>query len=234
MSAALDRAARVLRERGTRATAARAADEVRARVEESRLRRRGPQRFVVDGVEHTQLVHRYNRTWRNERTVEVPLATTFLDRCEGPALELGNVLANYGRTGHVVVDKYERHPGVLNVDIVDYRPAGRFGAIVALSTLEHVGWDEEPRDSSKIPQALRHLRSLLLPSGRLLVTCPISYNPHLDRLIAGGVLGPERQSFLVRGQGLWSQADQAAAYAHARMGPYGGTALWVAEFRAGD
>jgi hypothetical protein len=224
------RAKRVLRQRGARAALAGAADEVRARVELRQQRLRGPQRFVVDGSEHTQLVHAYNRTWRNERTVEIPLALAFLGQHEGLVLELGNVLANYGRTGHTVVDKYEQEPGVLNVDIVDYRPAERFGAIVAISTLEHVGWDEEPRDAAKIPAAVARMRSLLNPSGRLLVTCPLGYNPHLDGLISSGALGPARQAFLARGQGRWSEADEATAFAAARMGPHGGTAIWIAEF----
>jgi SAM-dependent methyltransferase len=192
--------------------------------------RRPQHAFVIDGVEHTQLVHLHNRTWRNERAVEIPLAISFLDRQDGPVLELGNVLGNYGRTGHVVVDKYEQRAGVLNVDIIDYRPSHSFGAIVSVSTLEHVGWDAEPQDPDKIPRAVQHLRRLLLPSGRLLVTCPISYNPHLDALIRAGALGAERQAFVVGSQGLWSQADEAAAFAHARANRYGSTAIWVAEF----
>lgn len=225
----VERAQRVLRERGLRAAAGGVVDEVRARWE---LRRHGaaaPQRFVVHGVEHTQLVHLHNRTWRNERAVEVPLALAFLERHTGPVLEVGNVLAHYGRTGHVVVDKYERRPGVVNDDVVDYRPADRFGAIVSLSTLEHVGWDEEPRDADKIPAAVRHLRSLLLPAGRMFVTCPVSYNPHLDALIRAGALGADREAFLVRRAGAWVEADQDRAFAVATMGRYGGSAVWVAE-----
>lgn len=224
------RARQVLRTRGVRGVALATAQEVLARVEHQRWRRRGPYRFLVHGDEHVQLVHLHNRTWRNERAVEVPIGLAFLDRLGGPQLELGNVLSNYGRTGHVVVDKYEHRPGVLNIDVVDYEPAERFGAIVALSTLEHVGWDEERKDPAKIPRTVQHLRKMLLPSGRLLVTCPLTYNPHLDSLISGGNLGPDRQAFLVRGRGRWSQTDQDAAFADARMGRFGGSALWVAEF----
>jgi len=217
-------------DRGIAGLASRAADEVRARLELRSHRLRGPTTFVLDGIEHTQLLHLHNRTWRNERAVEVPLAEAFLDRTDGPVLEVGNVLARYGRSGHVVVDKYERKPGVLNVDVVDYVTPQRFGAIVALSTLEHVGWDEEARNPAKIPRAVQHLISLLMPSGRMLVTCPLSYNPHLDALIIDGALRPNRQAFLVRRLGRWSHASQAAAFSEARMGPHGATALWVAEF----
>jgi hypothetical protein len=228
-STLIGRGRRALREHGGRDTVLRATDEVRARLELRRQRRKGPQTFVVDGVELVQLVHPYNRTWRNERAVEIPVAEAFLVRQSGPVLEVGNVLGSYGRRGHVVVDKYEQRPGVLNVDVVEYQPDERFGAVVALSTLEHVGWDEDPRDAAKIPLAVRHLRDLLLPSGRLLLTCPLSYNPHLDALIAGDALGADRQAFLVRGGGVWTQADRAEAFASARMGRYGASALWVAE-----
>lgn len=231
MSGILDRARRVLREGGARAVARKSADEVRGRLEHCVHRWRGPQTFVLDGVEHIQLVHPYNRTWRNERAVEVPLARAFLEQQDGPVLELGNVLVNYGPSGHVVVDKYEQGPGVLNVDIVDFQPTERFGGIVAISTLEHVGWDEEPRDAAKIPLAVRHLRRLLLPSGRLFVTCPLSYNPNLDSLILNNGLEATNQAFLVRDGRLWSQADGAAALARARMGPYGGNAIWIAELQ---
>jgi FkbM family methyltransferase len=225
----LDRGIRVLRQRGPRAAALGAVGEVRARLELARWRRRPPQAFSVDGVEHIQLVHLYNRTWRNERAVEIPLALAFLERQTGPVLELGNVLTNYGRHGHVVVDKYERRRGVLNVDVVEFRPEERFGAIVAISTLEHVGWDEEPRDPAKISRAVAHLRHLLLPSGRLFVTCPLSYNPHLDALITAGVPGVDRQAFLVSHGGRWVQVDQGEAFARARVGPHGASALWVGE-----
>lgn len=226
----LDRVRRVLRQRGAAAVVEGAADEVRARVEQSRLRRRPPRSFVVDGVRHVQLVHLYNRTWRNERAVEIPLAKAFLDRHQGAALELGNVLANYGRCGHMVVDKYERQPGVLNVDIVDYRPPEQFDCIVSVSTLEHVGWDEEPQDAGKIPRAVEHLRTLLVPSGRLFVTCPLAYNPHLDRLIRDDALGGDSQAFLLRDGEQWAQTDRDAAFAQAKNDRYGNTAIWVAEF----
>src|SRR3954451_22447894 len=76
--------------------------------------------FVVDGRERRLFVHRYNETWRNERAVEVPLVVEALDA--HPVLEVGNVLGHYGHCGHTVVDKYERAPGVLNVDVLDFAP----------------------------------------------------------------------------------------------------------------
>ncbi|MCA1705961.1 MAG: hypothetical protein LC808_22950 [Actinobacteria bacterium] len=189
------------------------------------------QTFVIGGVEHTELIHLYNRTWRNERAVEIPLALAFLDQHPGRVLEVGNVLANYRRSEHLVIDKYERSPGVINADVVDYQTPERFEAIVSVSTLEHVGWDEDVRDPRKIVRAIANLRSLLMPYGRMLVTCTLSYNPYLDALIAGNDLDSVREIFLVRANGKWTESDRATAVAQG-VRPSGCSALWVAEFTA--
>lgn len=163
--------------------------------------------FTFDGRTYPLFSHRYNRTWTNERAVEIPLARAFLT---GRVLEVGNVLSHYGHS-HTVVDKYEQAPGVLNVDVLDYHPDERFDRIVAVSTMEHVGWDEEPREPGKAGAAITHLRSLLAPDGRLLVTVPLGHNPPLDEQIRSGVLDPEREGFL-RGIGReWSQLPRDEA-----------------------
>ena len=43
---------------------------------------------------------------------------------------------------------------------IDLGGIGPFDLIVAISTLEHVGWDESPRDPAKAPRAVEVLRSL--------------------------------------------------------------------------
>ena len=52
-------------------------------------------------------------------------------------------------------------------------------SIVSISTLEHVGWDENTKDPDKIFQAIKNLKSYLVPRGKLIVTMPIGYNPCL-------------------------------------------------------
>jgi SAM-dependent methyltransferase len=119
-----------------------------------------------------------------ERTVEIPLALDCLRHCPGPVLEVGDVLVDYGFRGHTVVAPGEWREGVLNLDIEAYRPRRRFGTIVSISMLEHLGWDDEPRDPDRPARVLSRLRGeLLRPGGVLLVTVPLGYNPHLDRLI---------------------------------------------------
>jgi hypothetical protein len=129
----------------------------------------------------------YNFTWRNERTVEIPIFQDAIAQYQpSQILEVGNVLTNYTPISHEVVDKYEIGPGVQNVDIVNYEPGRTFDLIIAISTLEHVGWDEELREPAKVRRAIDHLRGLLSPTGKLMVSLPIGHNPEVDALLSRG------------------------------------------------
>ncbi len=129
----------------------------------------------------------YNAAWSNERTVEVPIVAAYLQRSRGGRiLEVGNVLRHYLDDEHVVVDRYEHAPGVHNVDVVDFHPDERYDLIVSISTLEHVGFDEEPKDPEKPVRAVAHLVALLAPGGTLVATVPLGYNEHVDAALARG------------------------------------------------
>ena len=41
-------------------------------------------------------------------------------------LEIGNVLSHYFKWDHDVVDKYEKVEGVINEDVVDFRPSKKY------------------------------------------------------------------------------------------------------------
>lgn len=139
--------------------------------------------ITFEGKTYPYLYRRYNLTCQNERAIEIPI---FQDLVKGYApgqiLEIGNVLAHYMPVHHTVVDKYEVAPGVLNQDVVAYRPGRTYDLIIAISTLEHVGWDEPSHDPEKLLPAIANLRSLLSPQGKLVVSMPIGYNPAVDRL----------------------------------------------------
>ncbi|MBN1677269.1 MAG: hypothetical protein JW880_01895, partial [Candidatus Thermoplasmatota archaeon] len=107
--------------------------------------------FSLQGTKYRYFIHRHNTTWKNERCVEIPIVRKILDEYQGKTvLEVGNVLSHYFAVGHDVVDKYEASPGVVNQDVVDFRPGREYDLIVSISTMEHVGWDEDPREKSKI------------------------------------------------------------------------------------
>ena len=176
---------------------------------------RTPRTFRFEGAELRYFYHAYNTTWNVERQVEVPIARHYLARfADGAVLEVGNVLAHYLHAPRTVVDKFETAPGVINVDILDYRPATRFSLVLAISTLEHVGWDDEPRDPARAVAAIRHLAALLAPGGLLLATLPVGYNPELDRLALAGELPFDRIVWLKRvTASQWREASAGEALA---------------------
>lgn len=175
----------------------------------ARARGRG---FALGGRRYPYFLHPYNLTWSNERAVEVPVVWDLVrERGGGRVLEVGNVLAHYFPVRHTVVDKFERAPGVLNADAADFDGDQRYDLIVSISTLEHVGFDEEPREPAKPARAVANLRRLLAPGGLLCVTLPLGYNPHLDALLEQGAFGWTRQLLLrrVSRANRWAEAEWA-------------------------
>ena len=161
-----------------------------------RLRWSGPQTFEFAGQTHRYHFDYYSLD--NERAVEVALARDFLRGRTGNILEVGNVLSHYLDFPHDIVDKYEIAPGVINEDIVGFSPGRKYDYIVSLSTLEHVGWDEQPREPEKIIKAVNHLKKLLKDGGQMLATMPLGYNPHVDELVRTRQTGFEDVRYLRR------------------------------------
>lgn len=103
-----------------------------------------------------------------------------------------------GFLNYTVLDKYEKAGHVINEDVIEYSPRTKFDYICGISTLEHVGYDEDAPDRCKTLKALHTLKGLLNPGGRLLVTFPLGYNPNLDVLLKSGFFGFTRTYFLQR------------------------------------
>jgi SAM-dependent methyltransferase len=201
------------------------------------LRRRT---FDFNGCRLELFAHRYNQAWATERAVEIPIAKWYLDQYKGrEVLEVGNVVSHYEAwrpNGHIVVDKFEKGPGVVNVDVLDFHPATRFDLILSISTFEHIGFDEECNEPSgrKIVKAMEACLSLLNPGGKLVITVPLGYNPDLDGMIRHG-LGASRESYLCRkGFRSWCVCDRESALgrAYGKPFPYG-NAILVGEFSFG-
>ena len=204
------------------------------------LRRRGLPKVDLGDQTIVPLVHPYNLTWRNERAIEVPLSRDFLTTERRPCLEVGNVLTHYGILADVVVDKYEVAPGVINLDALVFTSAEPFRSILCISTLEHIGFDEDTYGGStasggEIAPTVAHLRSLLTEDGEMLVTCPLGLNPELDLLVASDELKPVSERFLKRTKpGVWKEVGREIALDHPVYlgGPdgRGGSVLWIARF----
>ncbi|MCH9651259.1 MAG: hypothetical protein K0U98_23745 [Deltaproteobacteria bacterium] len=144
----------------------------------------GPRCFLLKNRQIPYFLHPL--VINTERIVEISLGRRFLEG-EDPAevLEIGNVLAVFSRVDHRVVDKYEPGSGVENLDIMDFQPDERLRRILCLSTLEHVGIDEEPRDERKALLALKKIPSWLTSEGEALITIPLGHHPRLDTWLTG-------------------------------------------------
>ena len=156
--------------------------------------------FQYCGETYTYLAHKSNTTWANERAVEIPIVKRLLERSAGRrVLEVGRVLSHYGPVSHDVPDKYEEAPGVILEDVVSFRPAVKYDLIVSISTLEHVGYDEDTQDPTKILDAIDNLvQNCLTGTGRFVFTIPVGYNPALDRFIDEGRLPLDAMRCLLR------------------------------------
>lgn len=137
--------------------------------------------FFFNNRTYNYFYHRYSITWNNERTVEVPIIRDFIKNYENDnILEIGNVLSHYFTVNHDIVDKYEKGDGVINQDVIDYKPSKKYDLIISISTLEHVGWDELPREPLKIIKAINNLKSLLNRRGKIVMTIPLGHNLILE------------------------------------------------------
>lgn len=167
----------------------------------------GARSFVFSGQTHRYYLHHYSLD--NERIVEVALARDFLHGKHGKTLEVGNVLSHYFSFPHNIVDKYEHAPGVTNEDIVTFSPQEKYDFIVTLSTLEHVGWDEQPRKPEKIEIAINRLKEMLKDGGKMLVTMPLGYNSHVDRLLNDRRTGFSEVRYMLRisSDNQWREAS---------------------------
>ena len=180
--------------------------------------RRAGGTFAFAGAEHRYAVHPYNFTWMHERAVELPIALAAVRQARaggGRVLEVGHVLGHYGAVGHDVVDKFERAPGVRNVDVLDLDSAERYDLVVSVSTLEHVGIDDAPVDPRRAVAAARRLHELAAPGGAVLATVPAGYNRALiDAIRSGEARFADVRALVRTGAGLaWSEAPVAQACA---------------------
>ncbi len=169
------------------------------------ISRRRPKTFTFNGRIYEYLNHVYNTTWRNERTIEVPIVWNEVNEIRGEILEVGNVLSHYYPTLHDVVDLDEKAPRVINEDIRTYNPQKKYELISCISTLEHVGGKTEILD------AFNNLRRLLKQNGRILITIPIGLNPDLDKILRSGMLPFTRTSLMVRHSdlNLWEESAKS-------------------------
>ncbi len=166
--------------------------------------------FTFQGKTYRYFHHMYNTTWRNERAVEVPIVWKIVKNYQGKKiLEVGNVLSHYFAVNYDILDKYEKGEKVINQDVVSFQSSKKYDLIVSISTLEHVGWNEKPRDPTKILRAIKNLKRLLLPGGKMVITLPLDDNPKINELLEKGEMRFEKIYCLKRisRDNKWKELD---------------------------
>lgn len=147
--------------------------------------------FKYNGHRFRFFIHWYNHTWDNCRRYEIPIFLHLFNEYSGKRiLEVGNVINHYRTVyEHTVLDKYEQSLGVINEDIIDYKPRNKFDVVLSCSTLEHVGYDEPVKDRLGFKKAVDNIMdNVLKPGGVLICSVPLGYNPGLDRILADGLV----------------------------------------------
>lgn len=175
-----------------------------------------PKAFVVDGVKHKYCLNTKEQA-NTERIVELGYSYDFYNANKhDDFLEVGNVMCYYFNmpTTRDVIDKYEKAPGVINEDIVTFAPKKKYDLIIAISTMEHVGFDApEEKDPGKSLAGMQRMMQMLKPGGKMLITVPIGYNPSIDAMIRENKVQFTKRSFVKRNSyaNFWVQTDEADA-----------------------
>ena len=150
--------------------------------------------FGYKGRVYPYIDDAYNGTRANERAVEVPIALSYRNQAQR-VLEIGAVLPHYipgwpaGR--HDCIDLHEEYPGVVNADVLTYKPKGHYDLIICISTLDHL------LNSHDVKTAVSRLLSWLRRGGLLFATVPANQPPEvgggawLDALVLSGDLGAD-------------------------------------------
>lgn len=163
--------------------------------------------FLFNEKKYSYHFHKYNHTWSNERTIEIPLIKSYLGHYKNARiLEVGNVLSYYYKLTHDVVDNYEIAKGVINKDIMQFKPKDMYDVVFSISTIEHIGLDGI-REQKKAVKTIALLRKYLAPNGMLLFTIPLGYNHNLDESILNGKMNLTQTYFFkkVSSSNKWIQ-----------------------------
>jgi hypothetical protein len=150
----------------------------------------------------------HNTTFTNEKTIEIPIILDYISKSKNKdVLEIGNVINYYEKVEYDILDKYEKRKGVINSDIIEYKPGKRYDLIISISTFEHIGFDEVTRygenkdilvDQTSLFDAIKNTRNLLNDNGVFVFTAPLGFNNFLDSQLIDNKLKLTETHFLKR------------------------------------
>jgi len=161
---------------------------------------KGYEYFKFKSKRYKYFHHFYNTTWKNERAVEIPIVMDYINKYSNRRiLEIGNVISHYYSKKWKVIDKYEKKEGIINRDIIDFKPKKKYDLIVSISTMEHIGFDDEIIDKNKVILALRNIKkNCIRQGGLMIITFPLGYNKFMDSNFFKGKLGFDKEYFFKR------------------------------------
>jgi hypothetical protein len=166
--------------------------------------------FIYNSKEYKYYYQDYNATYTNERSVEIPIFKELIEQSNTKKiLEIGNVMSHYFDINHKVVDKFERSSPsgyqICNQDVVDLDENDKYDLIISISTIEHVGYDDDNVDPTKIITAINKLKNMLKDEGQLIISFPLGYNKYLDNFYKE--LGFDYTYFKRLTYSEWEQVD---------------------------
>jgi len=162
---------------------------------------RSSETFQFQGNQYHYLFHPYCTTWKNERCAIVPIACEMVKKYQEQnkrILEVGNVISHIYHFNHDVLDKYEIVGDIINEDVVDFKPSKEYDLIFSIITLQHVGWNESPRDPKKILKAIENLRKILAPHGQIIIFHGLGENKQMDEFLKNGTLKFDKEFYLMK------------------------------------
>lgn len=155
-----------------------------------------------------------SRVINSERIVEIPIAIKLIQKTKfDSCLEVGDTISKYYSFPHDIIDKYERRHDIIQADAFSYNFAIKYDLIISISTIEHIGKDEDNVFPEKAVLTLKRLTQQLNPNGLLFVTVPLNYNEDLDSFIKSNptqftINFLARISFM----NMWKQVPKEAAF----------------------
>ena len=177
--------------------------------------------FDYNKEELNYFIHLHNRTFANERAIEIPIILRYLELFKNKnILEIGNVIRYYKKISHDVLDKYEKGRNIINKDICNYKTQKKYDLIISISTFEHIGFDESKRYGSKrevasqkreaLLEAIKNTKTLLRSGGTFIFTVPLGFNSFLDSQLDENKLGLTEAYFYKRIslKNKWIQVQQ--------------------------
>ena len=123
----------------------------------------------------------YSTVGVGERIIELPLGDYFRKKFANNIVEVGAVLSyHYSDVNHLVVDKFDKNKGCLNIDANDFDC--KVKNILSISTVEHMGISEYGEINIDEKHGISFVNKVNRDAKNYLITFPFGFNKKFDEL----------------------------------------------------